>query len=208
MPHPIVFQKIAQKVPDSFEFTVKAHKSMTHERKDDKPFLEFSEAIKPLQETGKLGAVLAQFPWGFKYTRQNLEYLSFFKERMHTIPLVIEFRNNGWLNDTALTFMKDIDLNFSCVDEPHIKGLLPPTDTVTGNIGYVRFHSRNKDTWWGTSVEKRYDYLYSKAELEEWAPRIKNIVKKTTKTYIFFNNCHHGKAAVNAQMMKDILMLV
>ena len=208
IPHPIVFRKLADKVPDGFEFTVKAHKSMTHERNDVSVFDQFNESVEPLKEEGKLATVLAQFPWGFKYSQKNLEYLSVLPERMPDIPVVVEFRNVGWLRDDVFSFMRERHLNFSCVDEPKLPGLIPPTDTVTGPVGYVRFHSRNAEKWWGTSVAERYDYLYSEDELTEWIPRIKKIAQNTTKTYIFFNNCHHGKAAINARQVKDMLMLV
>ena len=52
----------------------------------------------------------------------------------------------------------------------------------------------------------RYDYLYSNAELSEWALKIQEMAKKAEKVYVFFNNCHAGQAAKNAALMQSMLL--
>jgi len=51
----------------------------------------------------------------------------------------------------------------------------------------------------------RYDYLYSEAELKEWADKIRELNQKTQKTFVFFNNCHAGHAATGAKLMRRLL---
>ena len=51
----------------------------------------------------------------------------------------------------------------------------------------------------------RYDYLYSEAELKEWADKIRALNQKTEKTFVFFNNCHAGQAATSAKLMRRLL---
>jgi uncharacterized protein YecE (DUF72 family) len=51
----------------------------------------------------------------------------------------------------------------------------------------------------------RYDYLYSEAELKEWADKIRELNQKTQKTFVFFNNCHAGQAATSAKLMRKLL---
>jgi len=51
----------------------------------------------------------------------------------------------------------------------------------------------------------RYDYLYSEAELKEWATKIRELNQKTQKTFVFFNNCHAGQAATGAKLMRKLL---
>jgi len=53
----------------------------------------------------------------------------------------------------------------------------------------------------------RYDYLYSEAELKEWADKIRELNQKTQKTFVFFNNCHAGHAATGAKLMRKLLEL-
>jgi len=50
---------------------------------------------------------------------------------------------------------------------------VPPGSLVTGPIGYVRLHGRNAEAWFDRKapVERKYDYLYSESELEEWTAR-------------------------------------
>jgi uncharacterized protein YecE (DUF72 family) len=54
-------------------------------------------------------------------------------------------------------------------------------------------------------MEVRYDYLYSEKELREFIAPIRDIANRAPTTYIFFNNCHAGKAVRNALMMIEML---
>ena len=56
---------------------------------------------------------------------------------------MIEFRNSAWVNDDTFRLLRELDLGFCSVDEPRLKGLMPPTAEATSRIGYVRFHGRN-----------------------------------------------------------------
>ena len=98
-------------------------------------------------------------------------------------------------------------LGYVNVDEPALKGLLPPQDITTTDIGYLRFHGRNEQDWWNGTNVTRYDYEYAPDELKEWLTNISNVLKKTYKTYIFFNNHPTGKAIKNAQQMMEILKI-
>ena len=59
--------------------------------------------------------------------------------------------------------------------------------------------------WFNASRSERYNYLYSEDELKEFIPKVKEVASRTVKTYSFFNNCHAGAAARNAQMMKNLM---
>ena len=55
--------KLSRQVPENFTFTIKAHRSMTHQPQDLKQACtDFKKGIKPLLESGKLGCILWQFP--------------------------------------------------------------------------------------------------------------------------------------------------
>jgi uncharacterized protein YecE (DUF72 family) len=52
----------------------------------------------------------------------------------------------------------------------------------------------------------RYNYLYSEKELKEFvAPPIEDVARHAETTFVFFNNCHAGKAMKKAQMMEELL---
>ena len=92
----------------------------------------------------------------------------------------VEFRNGSWLNEKnaerTLGFLEDKGLAFVMVDEPQgFKSSVPPVTAVTSDLALVRFHGRNRETWEakGITPAERFRYLYSRDELEEWAPRIR-----------------------------------
>ena len=101
--------------------------------------------------------------------------------------------------------MRSNDIGYVNVDQPDLKGLLPPQDIVTSDSGYLRLHGRNKEDWWQGKGSARYDYEYTEEELKEWLTNISNILRKTYKTYIFFNNHPNGQAIKNAKQMIEIL---
>lgn len=92
---------------------------------------------------------------------------------------------------------------------PPFKGLSQEkTSIVTNRIAYFRFHGRNTDKWWKhETASERYDYLYTEEKLEEWAPAIHEAAKKAKLTFIFMNNCHRGKSAINAVQLQRRLDL-
>jgi uncharacterized protein YecE (DUF72 family) len=207
IPPASVFERMAQKVPNDFAFIVKANKEMTHaEAKQPEVFEAFKKSVEPLLQADKLGCVLAQFPWAFRWSRENQAVLPGVRERLHPLPVVIEFRNASWANDEVLDFLRSEGLGFCCVDEPRLKGLMPPLCAATSGIGYVRFHGRNKAKWWKhEKPHERYDYLYSPAELREWLPKVQSLAAQTQKIYVLFNNHFEAKAVTNAQQFREML---
>ena len=205
---------MSQKTSERFEFVVKAFKGMTHEIRnketgamvDNKEtFKKFKYGLIPLIGDGKLACVLGQFPYGFFPNRESLDYLQRFKEQMEDIPLVFEFRNQTWLKANTFQFLERNRVGFCIVDEPKLLNLMPYVPKATSEIGYFRFHGRNRN-WFNVPTSVRYNYLYSEGELKEFIPDIKDISQKTGKTLIFFNNCHAGSAAKNAAQMAQLLM--
>jgi len=166
IPPPERINAMAHRTPPGFQFTVKANREMTHEISADPRVSEsFRAAIRPLEDHGKLGCVLAQFPWGFKNSLENRAYLEVLAERLDGIDTVIEFRNGDWESGRTFELLSRLGLGYCCVDEPRLKGLVSPRVEVTGSVTYIRFHGRNYDTWWDRGGEswERYDYLYSEA---------------------------------------------
>src|SRR6476469_98102 len=203
MPNARTLGAMASKVPDDFVFTVKATKEMTHEREGDGAvFQQFNAALQPLIEAGKFGCVLAQFPNSFKPDDANREYLQVFRDRMGDIPTVIEFRNAGWITDETMAFLREHNLGYCCVDEPQMKGLIPPVAVATAPIGYVRFHGRNYQKWWAhDAAYERYSYSYPDEELQEWVPKIATLNQETQTTYVFTNNHYQGQSVQTVQQL-------
>ncbi|MCD5390674.1 DUF72 domain-containing protein [candidate division NPL-UPA2 bacterium] len=197
-----------------FDFVVKSHREMTHEiwadsrRKQLKDtsevFSKFVYGLRPLIDEGRLGCVLLQFPSFFWPNKPNTDYILACRDMLDNIPVVVEFRNKAWVKEDTFNFLIESNLGFCCPDEPPLPELMPFTPRATSDIGYFRFHGRNMN-WFKASVSERYNYLYSEDELKEFVPRVKEVAGRTVKTYNFFNNCHAGAAARNAQMMKNLM---
>lgn len=205
--HPATFARMAEKVPAGFQFTVKAFKGMTHEITEEtgQAFSTFVGSVQPLLEAGKLGCILGQFPNKFRNVGDNRRYLLEFQERIGDLPLVYEFRSRDWIRDETFDFLRERGIGYCAVDEPQFKSLIPPVAVATSGIGYARFHGRNYDQWWSGDVKKRYDYLYSLDELNEWIPKITALDDATSKVFVFMNNCYAAQAAKNAAQMQELL---
>ena len=192
IPHSSVFYWLSEKTEADFEFIVKVHKEITHERKGSFDSLSLLlEALKPLIESGKFKGFLAQFPWSFKYSISNIEYIKKIKDNCNNFDIWVEFRNAGWVRDNVFEFLQKNKIGYCCVDEPRLRGLILPQAISTTDTGYVRFHGRNTATWWDSSAGDRYDYLYTKEELSEWIEKIRELRKQTSKTYLFFLSLIH-----------------
>jgi len=207
VPSPWTLERIAQKTPGGFIFTLKATQQMTHEREDnEKIFAQFCAALKPLQEADKFGCVLAQFPYSFHNNEQSQEYLRLFRERMGDLPVVVEFRNREWIKPEVFDLLRELSFGFCCVDQPRFESLIPPIAEATGPIAYVRFHGRNAAKWWRhDEAWERYDYSYTTEELAEWVPKIKKLDEQAEMTFAFANNHWQGQAVDTARQLKMLL---
>lgn len=203
-----VMEALAKKTPEGFIFTVKAHASLTHEREAE--FTGHTEKfrimLRPLQEAGKLGAVLFQFPFSFHNNGENRDYLVRLRELFPSIPVAVEFRHTGWVQESTFALLRSLDFAYACVDEPRLKGLVGPVTVRTAGFAYVRFHGRNAAKWWRHGEPwERYDYLYSQAELGEWVPRIKSMAEGAKRVFVAFNNHPRGQAVANARMLQEMI---
>ena len=185
-----------------FVFTAKLYRTFTHERgkatADDEK--AFREGIDPLAEAGKLGAVLIQFPWSFKNDREERSYLTQLAERFKDYPLVVELRHESWNNPRILQTLEDLGVGLCDIDQPLFANSIKPSAEVTSSIGYIRLHGRNYQNWFReeANVVERYDYLYSRDELDPWVNRIKEVAQKAKQTFVITNNHARGQSLANA----------
>ena len=201
-----VFEGMVKKVPDDFRFMVKAHQSATHQRHTiDQETPKYLEAIRPLIESGKLKGILLQFPWSFVSSKANAFHVRKCRELLHDLPLFVEFRHASWIKPELFQWLAKQSLGYVSVDEPQLANMVPPVVEVTNGIGYVRFHGRNAEKWYGGDSHLRYDYSYSEDELRSWVGKINQLREKSKELYMFFNNCHLGQAPTNAKQMMALL---
>ncbi len=187
--------------PD-FRFTVKLHRNFTHDTDEQSPedFRKWKTGIAPLRDAGRLGAVLAQFPYSFHCTEDNRRRLTELADRFPEDPLVIEVRHRSWDRPEVFRFLKDLGLGYCVIDQPRVSHSILPLNSATSPVGYVRLHGRNVRDWFRPNAgrDARYNYLYTPAEIEEWRDRISAIGPKVRDLYVIANNHFRGQAACNA----------
>ena len=189
-----------------FRFTAKAWQRLTHEPKGE-PLPSVAadcetvrHSLAPLAEAGRLGAVLIQFPWSFRYTPENLAHLSELFRHLRDFPLVLEVRHGSWDQELFFAFLRENRIGFCNVDQPVIGNSLKPSARVTARVGYWRLHGRNYANWFKEDAgrDARYDYLYSKEEIREISQMIRTVKQNSEETYAITNNHFRGQALINA----------
>ena len=194
-----------------FRFTAKLHQRFTHARIiDDTEVEAFKMGLKPLQNCGKFGALLMQFPWSFRFTVENREFLIRLRRTFSEFPLVAEMRHSSWLAEEAVGTFLDYRIGFCNIDQPDYTRAMPPTAFLTSGVGYVRLHGRNpRNSLGGFNPAaprlRQHDYLYSEAELSEWVQRIERVAKFSDSTFVIFNNDAEAKSVVNALQLQEMM---
>jgi uncharacterized protein YecE (DUF72 family) len=212
-----------------FQFTAKLHQGFTHARiLDDSEIAVFKDGVRPLLREGKLGALLMQFPWSFRFTAENRDFFIRLRRAFGEFPLVAEMRHNSWMAEEAIGIFLDYRVGFCNIDQPEYTRAMPPTDFLTSGIGYVRLHGRNPKNSLGAydrirgpqagdpnaidrardqnvTRMRQHDYLYSEAELTEWIHRIERIGRYADATFVVFNNDAAAKSVVNALQLRAMI---
>ena len=197
-PSPGVVIGWAKYTPPDFKFSVKLNRLITHEKMLDTSkgvgddFQRFCELINPLKETGKLACILIQLPPGMKFRKERIE--AFLRILPLDMRFALEYRNETWLTKEVHDLLSHYNVATVAVDEP----LLPPQIRLTSDIAYVRWHGRGKKMW--------YNYRYSKDELAQWLPKIKEM-SQNAQVYGYFNNHYHGYAPENCLDVLEMLGL-
>lgn len=174
----------------------------------------FTSALRPVYSAGKLGVVLLQFPPFFVRSDRNMEYILRVAGMLGDYRGAVEFRHPSWVagegaTEETYSFLRENGLAYVAVDEPQFENgtTMPPVIAATTDIAYVRMHGRNTDNWFrkGLSTAERYMYLYSDAELREWAPKVRQLSQQAKETHVLFNNCYADYAVQNARRFSALL---
>lgn len=169
----------------------------------------FLSALDPLVEAGKLGAILFQFPPWFTIRRDNKQYLLEVARRCDPLRPVFEFRHASWFDgdnaEETLGFLRQHDLPFVCVDMPQgHKSSVPPVLAATADLAVVRFHGHS-DKWTSKDIHEKFGYDYSKRELRDWAPKLRELAGEAEHTHVLMNNCYRDYAQRNATTLAGLL---
>jgi uncharacterized protein YecE (DUF72 family) len=214
-------QSWARRTPRGFEFSLKLFQKFTHPEMFEKAtgasawdlglqdVDAFRASIDPLAAAGKLGALLAQFPAGFKNEPDTRAYLEWLLDKFKDYQTAVELRHRSWSDrpqDTA-ALLGEYGAAWTQIDEPKFRfsirqDLLPNVKTFY----YLRLHGRNAAQWWKhEKSEDRYNYLYSAAELQPFADAARAASREVKKAYLYANNHFSAKSVANAAILKHQL---
>jgi uncharacterized protein YecE (DUF72 family) len=174
----------------------------------------FEDALFPLQQAGKLGVVLFQFPPWFTCLPAHREWVRQCVERLKNLSLAVEFRHKSWWEGRripeTLAWEKELGVVGVTVDEPQgFASSVPAIWEPTSNrLALVRLHGRNRQTWMKkglSSAAERFRYLYDDQELAELAAHIRRLSKQVEELHVIFNNCYRDYGVRNAARLREIL---
>jgi len=172
----------------------------------------FREGLQPLQDAGKLGAIVFQFPKWFLPSPASYRFMEDLREWLPDFGIAIEFRQASWLKDErlqrVLQFLKDHGFTYVVVDEPQgFPSSVPPVVARTAPLAMVRFHGHNAANWEkkGITTAEKFRYLYKPEELKAWVPKIRELATGAKEVHAIFNNCYSDYAVRNAEELGQLL---
>jgi len=203
---------IREELPDGVKEKKRIYRKDMPRELLDAVYAQFREALEPLLDARKLGAVFVQFPkWVFP-SNEARELILETRQRLD-LPIAVEFRHGSWFNEKnaerTIKFLQDNKIPYVAVDEPQgFKSSVPPVVFHTNDqLAVFRFHGRNKDNWEKKDIppSERFRYLYDEDELADWTPKIAAIAKQTKQTHVVYNNCYSNYGTTNAREAARLL---
>ena len=135
IPTPEVTQRWVDRPPADFEFSMKLFQKFTHPRMftkatgqanavvTDRDIDNVRAALSPLQDAGKLGVLLAQFPPSFKNDTSTRDYLTWLLTVFADCPVAVELRHASWSADVGatLSLLNEFGAAWAQIDEPKFR---------------------------------------------------------------------------------------
>ncbi|OUJ73628.1 DUF72 domain-containing protein [Hymenobacter crusticola] len=176
--------------PDTFRFSVKAPRLITHY----KQFHESAQLLADFYQTiqlglqEKLGAVLFQLPPKMAYTPERLQRI--IGSLDPAFRNVLEPRHASWWQPTIYEELAQHGISFCGMSHPDL-----PRDVVANtDVLYYRLHG----------VPELYKSPYAVEELRALAQQIQ-APEQVQEVYIYFNNDIDASAILNAQQLQELM---
>ena len=149
----------------------------------DAVWYRFGDAMKPLRDAGKLGAVLLQYPQWFTPKHDNREELAQALREAARRPAASWWSSGRRCGSARTTSTArsagspTTTSGSSSVDAPKVSKLPQGRRRTNADIAVVRFHGRADDTWKArtSSAAERFKYLYNKRQLSPWVKHVEEL---------------------------------
>ena len=181
MPAEKVLAHWCEEVPESFSFTLKAPRRITHDQRLKEAGPNVAEFLRRADTLGpRLGALLFQLP---HYLKKDVPRLRDFLPLLGTGRRVaFDFRNETWRDDAVYETLRAHGAMFCVTDNE--EGETPLV--ATADCGYLRLRRAH----------------YDEAELRTWAERI--AAQPVACTYVYFMHEDEALGCRFAQILNDV----
>jgi len=171
------------------------------------------EAIGPLKEAGKLGALLLQLSPSFSPRYHQIKELERIIDRLGAYRLAVELRNRNWMISEkaheVTRYFEERGVSLVMVDAPISTNftVMPEFEVVTTpKLAYLRLHGRDEKAYTtGRTVSERFNYAYSEEDVKETIEKADRLAEAADDVHIIYNNNHSNlapKAAEAFQAMR------
>jgi uncharacterized protein YecE (DUF72 family) len=174
----------AQATPESFRFTLKAPRRITHDSKlrgVEELTGAFCRTARSLG--GRLATLLFQLPPTFKKDVQTLE--AFLTELPDGTRAAFEFRHDSWHDDAVFDALRKRNLALCIADSEKMSTPL----VATADYGYLRLR----------------DEGYQPEDIRVWGTRIAEAAVTWTDAFIYFKHEEQGKGPEFARLLMNAL---
>ncbi len=191
----------------AFTFVLKLWQGFTHSpdwsKKDEEFFLA---ACRILSSHGRLGGILAQFPFYTAYSESEFTRMQRIAGLFSEFRLFTEFRHVSWFEPEIKNKVQEAGILYCNIDIPGGDRTFNRTEETDEKGAYIRLHGRNSDAWFSKDAgrDQKYDYLYSEKEITEVVKRIRSVSEKAGTSFIVANNHFKGKAVANSLQLKSV----
>ncbi len=191
-PREEAFARYRTRLPEGFEFSVKAPRGLTHARKLRDPAVWIARISRCWQELGtRAGVLLLQLPPDL--VRDDARLAAVLTALPDGLRVSVEFRHDGWNVPEVFRLLAEHNAAYCVMSGAQLPCLLE----ATADFVYVRLHGPDQDTLYAGS--------YSEPDLRWWADRIREWQVAGRDVYVYFNNDGEGAAVHNARRLRELL---
>jgi uncharacterized protein YecE (DUF72 family) len=180
LPMVTTIAKWSDEVPETFRFTFKLWREITHVKGlafHAEDVVKFIDIINHIGN--KKGCLLVQFPPSLKVGMANqLEKLCTAlsgADPSKMWKIALEFRHSSWYHEDIYDLINDFGFGIVMHDKP---GSVTPFGSSTVDFQYLRFHGPDGD----------YKGHYDAAFIEDYSQMIREWILEDLTVYTYFNN--------------------
>ena len=183
VPTPALLEGWAKGTPETFTFTLKAPRRITHDSKLQRCEDLTQTFCRTARTLGsKLGALLFQLPPTFK--RDDGVLSAFLELIPEGTRAAFEFRHTSWHDDTVFAALKQHNVAVCVADSEKM------STPVVATADYAYFRLRDEG--------------YQRADIERWASVIKS-QPIPGDAFVYFKHEEQGKGPEFAKMLMELL---